>query len=233
MKRLSFKLSILGVLGMLLTFSMVQLRSGKAQSYCAASVYEYCWSQGRPVDPSTCECDWFSCLGLPESDCTENSQYLDYSTCTCVSNPSAVGYCDLDPYAYGCPRSFDTVFGNQLRVRQSCQHPDAWMDPSCNPMIGGGSDDICSFDSYIWCSQNGGTWSSYGCACSGIIASGQTQQQACTSAGGFWYDSGNGASCYNPDGISDEYQCSSTNETLSTCASSGGRWNPYTCTCSP
>ena len=236
MKRLMYRLSILSILVILLILQTVELRSGKAQLYCDEAVYEYCWSQGRVVDSNTCECDWFSCLGLPESDCTELGQYLDTSTCTCVSNPAVMGLCDNDPYALGCPRSFDTVFASQLRVRQGCSHPDASTDPACNPMIGGGSDDICSFDSYAWCTHNGGSWSSYGCACSGIVVSGQTQQQACSAAGGFWYNPGNatgGGSCYNPSGISQDFQCTTTTETLASCVASGGRWNPYNCTCTP
>ena len=51
-------------------------------------------------------------------------------------------------------------------------------------MIGGGSADVCSFESFTWCVTNGGSWSSYGCACSGVVPSGQTAQQGCTSNGG-------------------------------------------------
>jgi hypothetical protein len=211
-------------------------RSGKAQSSCADEVYSYCWGQGRPVDPSTCQCDWSSCLGLPESDCTELSQHLDPSTCTCVSNPAFVGMCDNDPYAFGCPRSFDTVFASQLRVRYGCSHPNASTDPACNPMIGAGDDDICSFDSYAWCAQNGGSWSSSGCACSGVVVSGQTQQQACSAVGGIWYNPGSsqgGGTCYNPSGIGDDFEGTTTTETLASCIASSGQWNPYNCTCTP
>ena len=235
MKKLRFKLAILSVLVILLALQAVELQTGKAQLYCADDVYAYCWSQGRVVEPSTCECDWTSCLGMPESDCTEQGQYLDTSRCVCVSNPAVMGLCDNDPYALGCPRSFDTVFASQLRVRSGCSHPNAATDPACNPMIGGGTDDICSFDSYAWCAQNGGSWSSYGCACSGIVTHpNQTQQQACAAVGGFWYNPGNatgGGSCFNPSGINDEHQCTSTNETLASCVGGGGRWNPYNCTC--
>ena len=235
-KALSYKVLTLGVLvAVLIALYTLRPSSSNAQSsYCAFDVYEYCFAQNRPVDPNTCECNFSACLMPVATDCTEVGNYLDASTCTCVSNPSYIGICDNDPYALGCPRSFDTVFAGQLRILQGCGYPGAEYDPACNPMIGGGSADICSFDSFVWCNTNGGSWSSYGCACSGVVVSGQTAQQACASAGGVWYNPGNasgGGTCYNPSGISQGYQCTTSTESLSSCVSSGGRWNPYNCTC--
>lgn len=148
--------------------------------------------------------------------------HLDYGACVCVSDPAFVYECDEDPYARGCPRSFDTVFGDQLRVRGG------------DPLIGGGDGDICSFNSYAWCNTNGGSWSSYGCACSGVVAS--NPPQACGDNGGSWYDPGpsaGGGVCYNPSGFGSASQCASGTGSLNSCVSSGGRWNPYTCTCTP
>ena len=233
---LTYKLIILAVLvAALVVLQKFALRSSNAQSsYCAFEVYEYCFAQNHPVDPNTCECNMFACLNPVEIDCTEVGKYLDPSTCTCVSNPSYVGICDNDPYALGCPRSFDTVFANELRIGYGCSYSNSWMDPACNPMIGGGTGDVCSFDSYSWCAQTGGSWSGYGCACSGIVTSGQSQQAACTSAGGTWYDPGNtggGGRCYNPIGMGQGNQCTTSNQTFSSCVASGGRWNPFKCTC--
>jgi hypothetical protein len=197
-------------------------RSGNAQLSCALEVYDYCFSQGRNVDPNNCECNPMSCLGLPASDCTEQGMYLNYGSCTCVSNPGYVFVCDIDPYAYGCPRSFDTVFGNQLRTRGG------------DPLIGGGDGDICSFSSYAWCNVNNGSWSSYGCACSGLPST--SAQTACESNGGTWYDPGasaGGPACYNPSGYGATSQCASGTGSLYSCVASGGRWNPYICTCTP
>lgn len=82
------------------------MKPGRAEAACDPAVYDFCWSQGRNVNPQTCECNYQSCLGLPESDCTEQGGHLDYATCTCVFDPEYQGICDRDPYACGCPRSF-------------------------------------------------------------------------------------------------------------------------------
>jgi hypothetical protein len=236
MKILSRKLLTLCILfAALFAFDAVVPRHGSSQSSsCDYDVYDYCWSQGRNVDPSSCTCNPNSCLGVVESDCTEQGMYLSYSDCACHGNPSYTSVCDGDPYASGCPRSFDTVFAGQMRILQGCGYPGAENDPACDPMIGGGSGDICSFESFAWCSTNGGSWSSYGCACSGVVSSGSTAQQTCTDAGGVWYNPGNssgGGTCYNPSGIGSASQCATTSESLSSCVSSSGLWNPYTCTC--
>ena len=214
--KLSYKLLILTVLtSALIAMYALGSRSSNAQTeFCSEDVYQYCFSQNRPVNSYTCECDMSACLMPVASDCTEVGNYLDTSTCTCVSNPSYIGVCDNDPYAFGCPRSFDTVFAGQLRTF-------------------GDDGDICSFNSVAWCNVNGGTWSSYGCACSGL---GSSTQQDCASNGGTWYDPGSslgGGRCQNPSGYGAQSQCASSTATLSSCVSSGGRWNPYTCVCTP
>ena len=190
LKTLRYKLIALS--GLVVAFVGLQSigpRSSNAQmGYCASEVFQYCYAQNRPVDFNTCECNLSTCLNPTPGDCAEVGTYFDASTCTCVSNISYVGICDTDPYSLGCPRSFDTVFAGQLRILQGCGYPGAAWDPACNPMIGGGSADICSFDSFAWCNTNGGSWSSYGCACSGVVLSGHSAQQACTGAGGVWYD---------------------------------------------
>lgn len=187
------------------------------QSYCASEVYQYCFSQGRHVDPNSCTCDPNSCVGVVASDCTEVGRYLSYSDCACHDNPSYISVCDNDPYALGCPRSFDTVFAGQLRTY-------------------GDDGDICSFGAYAWCNANGGWWSSSGCACSGLYdPNTQTAYDACGESGGQWVDFGNTAGgwvCYSPSGFGAASQCGSTSETLYSCVSSQGRWNPYNCTCS-
>jgi hypothetical protein len=62
---------------------------GRAEAQtCDPSVYDFCWGQGRNVDPTICDCNYQSCLGLPESDCREQGGWLNYSTCTCVFPPS-------------------------------------------------------------------------------------------------------------------------------------------------
>src|SRR3954462_10658364 len=112
-RRVVYRLVTLGVLttALLVTDGLAP-QAGNAQlSDCAFEVYDYCFSQSRPVDTSSCTCNTNACMGIPESDCTEQGMYLDTSRCVCVANPSYIGYCDNDPYALGCPRSFDTVFG--------------------------------------------------------------------------------------------------------------------------
>ena len=233
--KLHYKLLILTVLtSALIAVYALTSQNSKATELCSDDLYDYCWSQNRPVDPNTCECNPNACLFPLASDCTEVGNHFDASTCTCVANPSDIGVCDVDPFALGCPRSFDTVFAGQLRILQGCGYPGAENDPACNPMIGGGSADICSFESYTWCANNGGSWSSYGCACSGVTVSGQTPQQACGAANGVWYNPGNasgGGVCYNPSGIGEGSLCGSSTQTLSSCVASGGRWNAYTCKC--
>ena len=239
LKRSSCKLFSLGIL-LATLFAVYALapQPSNAQwlltTNCDPEVLQYCFAQNRPVDPNTCECS-SGCIAPTEGDCAEVGQHLDPSTCTCVSNIGYIGICTTDPYSLGCPRSFDTVFAGQLRILQGCGYPGAEYDPSCNPMIGGGSADICSFESFSWCAQNDGSWSSYGCACSGVVLSGYTPQTSCTGAGGgVWYNPGNaggGGVCYNPSGIGVGNQCATSSETLASCVGSGGRWNPYTCTC--
>lgn len=220
-RRLPRKPLTIGVIiAALFALEVLAPRIGSAQWYCAFEVFDYCASQGRRVDPNSCECNPMSCFGVHETDCTEQGMHLDYGSCTCVSNPGYVYVCDSDQYAYGCPRSFDTVFGDQLRTRGG------------DPLIGGGDGDICSFNSYVWCNENGGSWSSYGCACSGVVTT--DAQQACERNDGTWYNPGpsaGGGVCYNPSGYGDESQCASGTASLSSCVSSGGSWNPYTCTC--
>lgn len=216
-RQLICKLLVLGILITgLFVFNLFRPRSIGAQTFtnCADDVFSYCFSQSpaRRVDPYSCECNPYSCAGAVESDCQEQGMYLSYSDCQCHENPSFMGVCDTDPYALGCPRSFDTVFAGQLRTF-------------------GDDGDICSFSAFAWCNTNGGSWSSYGCACSGL---GSSTQQDCESNGGTWTDPGSaqgGGRCGNPSGFGEESQCASSTETLSSCVSSGGRWNPYTCTC--
>lgn len=209
-------------------FTLINVLSPRINAqvgHCDEGVYDYCWASGRNVDSNTCECNMQSCFGLPESDCTEQGQYLDTSRCICVSNPSYIGVCDNDPFALGCPRSFDTIMGAQIRLA-ACSHPDPVADP-CDPMIGGGDGDICSFMAYAWCNTNGGTWSSYGCACGGI---GTTDApDACGDADGIWYQN----ICFNPSGFLSNLQCASSTASLASCISSNGYWNPYLCTCTP
>jgi hypothetical protein len=235
--KLIYKLLILTVLISALTLVYtLSSQNSKATVLCADDVYDYCWSQNRPVDPYTCECNISACLFPIASDCTEVGNHFDSSTCTCVANPSEVGVCDIDPFALGCPRSFDTVFAGQIRILQGCTYPNWQYDPACNPMIGGGTGDICSFESHSWCVTNGGSWSSYGCACSGVSNPGRDAEQTCGDVQGRWYNPGNvtgGGVCYNPSNIGSAYQCSTSTQTLSSCAASGGAWNPYTCVCTP
>jgi len=221
MKKLSYKLLALSVL-VAVSFALyaVKPRGSRAQSqYCADEVYEYCFSQNRPVDPNTCECIQSACLSPIATDCTEAGNHLDPSRCICVSDPAYVDYCANDPYLLGCPRSFDTIFGNLLRVGGS-------------PYSGGGDPDVCSFSAYTWCAVNGGTWYSPGCACSFYPST--NPSTACSTAGGTWVNNGNeagGGVCYNPSGYGAASNCASSSGSLSSCISSGGRWNPYTCTC--
>lgn len=237
-RKLGTKFLVLGALIMaLLALGAPESRRAVAQvELCSDEVYQYCISQNRPVDPNTCECVLTACINPLEADCLEVGRALNTATCTCVSNElSAINYCHDDPYLLGCPRSFDTVFAGQMRILQGCGYPGASSDPYCNPMIGGGSADICSFDSYAWCVSNGGSWSSYGCACSGVVSSGSNAQTTCTTAGGTWYNAGSSAGggvCYNPTGISWDFQCGSSSiNTLAGCAGVGGRYNPYNCKC--
>lgn len=225
-KQLICKLLVLGVLiTTLVVLNLFRPRSIGAQTLtnCADDVLNYCWSQSpaRNVDPYSCQCDPNSCVGIPASDCQERGMYLSYSDCQCHENPSYISVCDNDPYALGCPRSFDTVFGNLLRS-------------SGSPYYGGGDGDICSFSAFAWCANNGGSWYSPGCACSFYPSSSPSDE--CASAGGTWVNNGNAAGggvCYNPSGYGAESQCGSSSATLSSCVQSNGRWNPYTCTCSP
>ena len=217
LKQLICKLLVLGVLiTALFVVNLFKARSIGAQTFtnCANEVFNYCGSQSpaRRVDPSSCECDSNSCAGVVESDCQERGMYLSPSDCQCHENPSYISVCDSDPYALGCPRSFDTVFTGQLRTF-------------------GDNGDVCSFNSFAWCNANGGSWSSYGCACSGV---GSNTAKDCESNGGSWSDFGSahgGGACGNPNGFGAGSQCATSTETLSSCVSSGGRWNPYTCTC--
>lgn len=237
-KKLRLKLLTLGVLvAGLFTLQMLAPRDAGAQTdICAYEVHMYCISQNRPTNPTTCECDETACLNPLVADCAEVGKSLNTATCTCVSSElSAINYCNDDPYALGCPRAFDTVFAGVMRVQADCNYPGASSDPYCNPMLGGGSADICSFDSYAWCTSNGGSWSSYGCSCSGVVSSNSTAQQTCANNGGTWYNPGNsvgGGRCYNPSGISWDFQCGASSiNTLSGCVGVGGRYNPYNCKC--
>lgn len=235
LKTSSYKLLYLGVLVVAIFLIQAlgpQRSNAQLGSHCDSEVLAYCFAQNRPVDWNTCECNLNTCLNPTPGDCAEAGQYFDASTCTCVNNIAVIGICDTDPYALGCPRSFDTVFAGQLRILQGCGYPGAENDPACNPMIGGGSEDICSFQSFSWCAHNDGIWSSHGCACGGIVPN--TAQTSCTDADGTWYNPGSssgGGVCYNPSGIDEGSLCATSNETLASCAGSGGRWNPYKCTC--
>jgi len=233
---LRIKIAILGILLVVFAASYVlPPKRAEAQSAnCDESVYEYCFAQNRPVDPNTCTCNESLCLNPIWTDCAEVGNYLDPSTCTCVTNPSFIGYCDNDPYAEGCPRSFDVVFASQVRFLRGCDPERLW-EPICDPMIGGGSGDICSYESVSWCTQNGGTWDSSACACDGIGDPDGTAAQKCAAAGGSWYiptdfplDPG---VCYNPTNIGSGMECTTTSDSLMSCVASGGRWNGYQCHC--
>ena len=246
-RSLTIKLTILlAMIVMLITSGRLMNRSVAqyiGSSYCADDVYNYCLSQGRPVD-SSCQCDMTACAGFPESDCTEVGQYLDTSRCICVSNPSYMGYCDTDPYAYGCPRSFDTVFGDKMRLF-GCTINGG----ECPPSFGGGDGDICSYEAFAWCNLKGGSWDSQDCACSGVVNSDDTNatdcaahqgtwtgsvcknpKGACGDAGGSWNETY--SLCVNPDGYYDASQCGATSDSLSSCIAQNKRWNPYICKCS-
>ena len=209
------KLLTLGVLvGILVGLYTLAPRDSKAQSSnCAFDAIQYCFAQGRPID-SNCECNLSACLSPPESDCTEVGQYLDTSRCICVSNPSAVGYCDNDPYALGCPRSFDPYL-DKIRVAGSGQ--------------GGGSVDICSFDAFTWCMVSGGSWSSDRCACN--IGNNSSLETACGTAGGTWTLDWSGYICYKPSDYAADTHCGSSNASLSSCIAQNKKWNPNICAC--
>ena len=227
LKTSSYKLLYLGVLVVAIFVIQAlgpQRRNAQLSWHCDTELFGYCYAQNRPVDPDTCECKLTACISPTPGDCAESGQYFDASSCTCVNNIAAIGICDTDPYALGCPRSFDTVFAGQLRILQGCGVPS-----SCPPTFGGGNGDICSFQSFSWCAHNNGDWSSYGCACSGIVSN--AGQTSCNEAGGAWYTSPGGGVCYNPSGIGEGSLCATSNQTLAGCVASGGRWNPYQCTC--
>lgn len=161
MNRLSHLL-VVAVLATLVLFPTPLTDKTNRVSSCAQEVYEFCWSQGRPVDKTTCDCNFNSCMSMLPSDCEEQGGYMDISTCTCHMPPGEQSLCDRDPYALGCPR---------------------------NPDTGGGAG-VCSFASYSWCNQNGGQWSSDNCTCNfqtttGCIA-GTSTPDSCTNAGGTW-----------------------------------------------
>jgi hypothetical protein len=229
-KKLLSKILTVGVLAGALIWLHARAPDSRAAvtGECAAEVYDYCWAQGRNVDPETCTCNMETCFGLPASDCTEQGAYLNTNICVCVGNPGETNYCATDPYALGCPRSFDTVMGNAIRAA-SCANPP------CDPMIGGGDADICSFGSYAWCNTNGGSWSSYGCSCS--IPPGTTSAQSqCSASGGDWVahpSSSGGGVCYNPSNFPVGSQCSQSTESMAACQASNGHWNGLTCHCTP
>lgn len=221
LKTSSYKLLYLGVLVVAIFVVETlgpQRSNAQLSTHCDSEVLSYCFALNRPVNWDTCECNLTACFSPTQGDCAEAGQFFDASNCTCVNNISAIGICDTDPYASGCPRSFDRVFANQLRTLQGG--------------LGGGSEDICSFESYSWCANNNGDWSSYGCACSGVTSSGG--QTACDDADGTWYNPGNslgGGVCTDPSGIGEGSLCATSNQTMGDCVGSGGRWNPYKCTC--
>jgi hypothetical protein len=155
----------LALLSFALGISLLSPGAGQGRTVCSDhDVYDFCWSQGRNVDPNTCDCNPNSCLGVPESDCTEQGGWLDYGTCTCRLDYGYVGMCDIDPYAYGCPRN-----------------PGGLGDPGR----------LCSFDGYVNCRENRGAWDDWTCSCYYITTSNTcgaelSNVQSCEAAGGTW-----------------------------------------------
>jgi len=158
---------ILGLLTVVLMFPpLLTDKTDRVSATCPQEVYDFCWSQGRLVDKTICDCKFDSCLNALPSDCQEQGGNFDYISCTCSMPPQEEGLCDRDPYALGCPRN-----------------PDS-----------GEAAGMCTFASYSWCNHSGGQWSSYECTCNFQTTIGCTAgtgtADSCTAAGGTW-DSSN------------------------------------------
>lgn len=170
------KLIVLAVLAGGLVFATSGGGVQGAALVCDESVYEFCWGQGRVVT-ADCQCNYFSCLGVPDSDCTEVGATLDYSTCTCQPG-------DLLPW---CPPSiYEQCFNSGLSLNSlscSCYTSD---------VPGGGADmPLCTFDSFYWCRTNSGSWDDWNCNClfkdtnNNCTATASTRL-SCENAGGTW-----------------------------------------------
>lgn len=177
-RRLTGKLLALTVLTFALVFILSQAEVSRGTpALCDPSVYEFCWSQGRVVNPETCECNYQSCLGLTQTDCAETGGSLDYDTCKCQPG-------DLLPW---CPPNIYQTCMNQGKLVNpiNCQ---CWT----SDIPGGGTDmPLCSFASYTWCANTSGAWQGWNCNCGFMdtnnnCTANSTLIQACQNSGGTW-----------------------------------------------
>lgn len=147
---------------------------GRAAFSCGAGVYNFCWSQGRNVNPETCECNYQSCLGVPASDCTERGQMLDYDTCTCTGG-NLTPWCTMNNY--------QTCFNQGLSLNP--------LTCACYTSDTGGGMPLCTFGSYTWCVGNGGAWQGWNCKCGFMDTNNDCTAPAsvrlsCENNGGTW-----------------------------------------------
>ncbi len=147
-----------------------------AAPMCDPSVYEFCWGQGRNVGED-CQCNYQSCLGIPDSTCTEVGGSLDYATCTCQPG-------DLLPWCP--PNRYEQCFNSGLSLNSL----------SCNcytsDVPGGGTDmPLCTYNSFSWCQTSSGAWDDWNCNCffkdtSNNCTAGASVRLSCENNGGTW-----------------------------------------------
>jgi len=163
--RLYRKLLMLGILVAAFCAIQESAPKGHAQLGCGIETFEYCDQFGLWVNPMTCGCAAY--CPLVSADCQEVGKTLDYESCQCVGGwLTPIGICDSDPYALGCPRSFDTVFGG------------------VTPGYGWG---LCPSGGGSTCTSMGGSYNYNTCTCTIASQTGfcsAAAQNACTGAGG-------------------------------------------------
>jgi hypothetical protein len=174
-RKLLAKLLILLALGSVLVLAIPPAGiKSRAAFICDEDVYEFCWSQGRVVNPETCECNYQSCLGVPASDCTEQGQTLNYDTCMCEGG-ELTPWCGMNSYS--------TCFNQGLALNPiTC---------NCYTSDTGGDMPLCTFGSYVWCGSNGGEWQGWNCKCgfkdtNNNCTATAAVRLSCENSGGTW-----------------------------------------------
>jgi hypothetical protein len=142
---------------------------------CDVAAFIECSNLGLSMNPNTCECVPY--CPLISADCTEQGfTGLDYNTCQCTGGEmSALTVCDFNPYALGCPNSFDTIFSGVTEYYGTgqCSRTSAgncatiggfynYTSCSCNVATVTG---FCSNAAITSCQNSGGTIS-WNCTCS-------------------------------------------------------------------
>jgi hypothetical protein len=173
--KLRRKLVVLGILiASLLTLQALAPEKAYAQS-CEVADLIACSNLELSLHPDTCECIPY--CPLIEPDCTEQGHSgLNYNTCQCYGGTqSALTVCDFNPYAHGCPGSFDSIFSGVTEYygtgqcsrssSSSCASIGGFYNYtscSCNVATVTG---FCSSTAISACQNSGGTLNTQNCTC--------------------------------------------------------------------